>query len=78
MNDKKHCDGGTSEMNAMCPEIPKNNRYSIQETCKILGIHRNTLLKYTENGVIKCGFRLATAKKFYTGAEIMRFWNTVC
>lgn len=57
------------------PDVSATGRYSIGETCAALGIHRNTLCRYTEQGLIKCGFRRATARKFYLGQEILRFWR---
>nr|WP_302335256.1 DNA-binding protein [uncultured Prevotella sp.] len=58
------------------PKVIATSRYSINETCELLGITRKTLQKYTVFGLIKCGFRKATMKKFYTGLEIMKFWRT--
>lgn len=43
------------------PNVSATGRYSIGETCAALGIHRNTLCRYTEQGLIKCGFRRAAA-----------------
>lgn len=40
-----------------------------------MGIHRNTLKKYTDAGAIKCGFRRESGRKFYAGSEILRFWR---
>jgi len=60
---------------AIEPKVNDTGRYSVMQTCSMLGIHRNTLQKYTEQGLIKCGFRRASFKKFYTGREIMRFWK---
>lgn len=31
------------------PELPKDGRYSIKETCEMLSIHRNSLRKYYPN-----------------------------
>lgn len=56
------------------PQVQANARYGVTDTCKLLGIHRNTLRKYTDEGKIKCGFRRETARKFYLGSEIRRFW----
>jgi DNA-binding transcriptional MerR regulator len=58
------------------PDIPDNGRYSIKETSRHLGIHRNSLKTYTDQGLIKCGFRKASMKKFYAGSEIKRFWKS--
>lgn len=57
------------------PQVAANGRYSVSQTCTALGIHRNTLFKYTEAGLIKCGFRRESARKFYLGSEIVRFWK---
>ncbi len=56
------------------PKVTATSRYSVNETCELLGITRKTLLKYTTCGLIKCGYRKATMRKFYTGLDIMRFW----
>lgn len=60
---------------AIEPQVIDNGRYSVSETSKALGIHRNTLLRYTCDGLIKCGFRRESGRKFYTGAEIKRFFK---
>ena len=57
------------------PNVKPNSRYSIDATCRHLGIHRNTLLKYTKAGRIRYGVRTVTLRKFYLGSEIIRFWK---
>lgn len=57
------------------PNVNVTGRYSVTETSAALGIHRNSLRKYTELGLIKCGFRRHTARKFYLGSEILKFWR---
>lgn len=57
------------------PVVSPTSRYTITETCNLLGIHRNSLRKYTDTGRIKCGTRIGTAKRFYLGSEIIRFWQ---
>ena len=57
------------------PKVSDFGRYSIMETCKLLGIHRNTLSKWTKAGTIRCGVRRGTMRKFYLGREIKRFWK---
>jgi len=58
------------------PCIPPTARYSIGEAAKILGVHRNTLRRYTNTGQmgIDCHFR-TNGRKFYTGLDIVRFWR---
>lgn len=57
------------------PNISYNGRYSIVETCRLLGISRNTLYRYTARNLIHYGIRTSTARKFYLGSEILRFWK---
>ena len=57
------------------PNVTPTGRYSVTETCRALGIHRNTLQRYTQEGKIKCGFRRNTLRKFYAGVEILKFWR---
>lgn len=74
-------------MVSLQPEVNPTGRYSIKETCEYLGIHRDTLRDYTEKHYIKCSFRKlsscvrndrrnTTPRKFYLGAEIIRFWRS--
>ena len=58
------------------PNVSASSRYTVAETCKILGICRNTLLKYTNMGAINYGMRRSMRHKFYTGREILRFWRS--
>lgn len=62
-------------MTALEPEVSLTGRYSIGEASKILGINRSTLRRYTNAGYIKCGFRRESARRFYLGSEILRFWR---
>ena len=57
------------------PIVRPNARYTVTETCNLLGIHRNTLRRYTMMGRIKLGVRKSTARKFYLGSEILNFWT---
>lgn len=58
---------------AIEPNVSATGRYSVNEASAALGIHRNSLRRYTEQGFIKCGYRRQTARKFYLGSEILRF-----
>lgn len=62
-------------MTAIEPEVCDSGRYSAAETYRALGISKKTLASYTERGLIKCGYRRGTLRKFYPGSEIRRFWR---
>ena len=58
------------------PKVSDAGRYSATETAKVLGIHRDTLRKHTENRLIKFGLRRTNGRKFYLGSEIKRYWRS--
>lgn len=57
------------------PAVIASGRYPVGEASKILGIDRKTLYRHTTEGLIKCGFRRANRRRFYTGSEILRYWK---
>ncbi|MBR6499136.1 MAG: helix-turn-helix domain-containing protein [Clostridia bacterium] len=63
-------------MTGQLPTVDSTRRYSIGETCALLGIHRNTLRRYTHDGKIKAGMHKTTYRTFYTGLSILKFWNS--
>lgn len=56
----------------VAPDIRPAGRYTVTEACKLLGIHRNTLRKYTQSGMIRCK---GTRRKYYTGTDLLKLWN---
>lgn len=60
------------------PTVSPTSQYSIGEAAKILGIHRNTLRKYTNTGPagIRCKFKKSNNRKVFTGFEIVKFWKS--
>lgn len=57
------------------PKVDRMARYTPTEAAQLLGIHRDTLLKYTRQGWIRAGQHKVTGRRFYLGAEIVRFWK---
>lgn len=62
-------------MVSMLTGVNPMGRYSTNETCELLGIHRTTLERYVRLGKIKFKIRRATTRKFFPGTEIIRFWK---
>lgn len=56
------------------PNIDPTARYTISETCELLGIHRNTLRSYVNAGYIKTVQKIHGQR--FKGSEILRFWNS--
>ena len=57
------------------PKVADAGRYTMTETCKALGIHRNTLRKWVQAGKMKVKFRRIDNRKVIDGAEIKRAWR---
>ena len=55
--------------------VEKDRRYSVKETCSILGMNSKTLRKYTRAGEIHSAVHAPSGRIFYTGAEIDRFFK---
>lgn len=64
-------------MNANQPQLNKDGRYSIAETCQFLGIHRHTLKAWTEKGIIKSIRRRSNGRPAYKGIDILSCWMGV-
>ena len=57
------------------PKVADEGRYTVTETCKALGIHRNTLNRWLAAGKIKCKFRRIDNRKVFEGKEIKKVWR---
>ena len=57
------------------PNVAEAGRYTMTETCKVLGIHRNTLRRWLQAGKMKVKFRRIDNRKVIEGAEIKRAWR---
>lgn len=57
------------------PNIDPAGRYTIAKTCELLGIDRSTLHRHTKKGNIKVHFRKCNNRPFYTGLDILKFWQ---
>ena len=55
------------------PQLNPNSRYTIGQTCSLLGIHRNTLRSYVKLGYIKSIPNVHHQR--FKGTEILKFWN---
>lgn len=59
------------------PKVADAGRYTMTETCKVLGIHRNTLRRWLQAGKIKVKFRRIDNRKVFEGSEIKKVWRIV-
>ena len=56
------------------PQVEEENRYSVKQTCSLLGICRDSLSKYTNEGRIP-RYRHASGRYFYLGQDILAFFD---
>lgn len=58
------------------PAVALDGKYPIGKAADLLGIHRNTLRRYVDKGLIRTGnFRHGRRQRFLYGREILRFWK---
>lgn len=63
-------------LTAIEPVVADAGHYTTMQTCRALGIHRNTLNRYCLGGKIKAHFRKLDNRKYYIGADIKKLWRT--
>ncbi|MBR6305871.1 MAG: helix-turn-helix domain-containing protein [Bacteroidales bacterium] len=59
------------------PIVKPGELYTIPETCKVLGIDRRTLSRYTEAGSIISHIRRADKRIVYFAEDIIKCYYTV-
>lgn len=57
------------------PDIKSDNRYSVNETCDLLGISKSKLYRDSNAGKIKYGVRRHNGRRFYRGIDIISYWR---
>lgn len=57
------------------PQVTLNGLYPIGEAASVLGINRDTLLRHTKLGLVKCTISRASGRKRYEGRELIRYWR---
>lgn len=66
-------------MTPVCPDVQPTAVYPISKAAEILGISRRSLLNYTRdserNGGIGYHFSPMTARKLFTGSDLIAFWK---
>lgn len=55
--------------------LNRADKFSTTEAARILGVSRPTIYSYVSQGLLKYKTRRSNGRRYYTGAELMRFWN---
>lgn len=58
------------------PDIVPGGRYSQADAARALGVHRNTIRRWTYDGVLKMRMRRApSTRPFYLGSDLLALWG---
>ncbi len=55
--------------------VSRTGLYSIGQTADVLGLHRNTVRKYVQLGLLPKHVRKATGRTVIQGSDIILFFN---
>lgn len=58
------------------PGLVRTKKYSTAEVAELLGVHRTTIRRYAEGGYLKCGYSRQNGRRFFTGEQILNFYNS--
>lgn len=56
----------------MMETITPTRHYSMNQAAEALGIHRNTLRRYADNGYIKRHYNRVNGRVYFEGAQLLR------
>ena len=63
-------------MSIVCqkPKIDPTSRFTVTQSAKILGVHRNTIRTYCNSGLINFSYRVGK-RKVILGKELIKLWD---
>ena len=59
------------------PSVDPKGRYELKAASAALGISRSTLLRWTQQGYLKCSIRKSNKRKVWAGEDLIKFWKSV-
>ena len=59
------------------PDVNPAGRYSVEQTRRLLGIARSTLMEWDRRGYIRRYYHKAGMRPFYKGIDILKCWNMI-
>ncbi|MBO6083202.1 MAG: helix-turn-helix domain-containing protein [Bacteroidales bacterium] len=57
------------------PLIDPAAHLELREAALALDVHKSTVLRWTRTGKLRCGIKRLNGRKYWTGAELIRFWR---
>lgn len=62
--------------NILPPVDPKGN-YELKAASEALCVSKSTLLRWTQQGFIRCSIRKSNKRKVWSGEALIKFWKSV-
>lgn len=58
------------------PNINPAARLELREAAAALEVDKSSIQRWTSIGRLRCGIKKSNGRKFWTGAELIRFWKS--
>ncbi len=62
-------------MTATRPKVEPEARLNMTQTARVLGVHRDTIRRWTNLGYLKPRYFKHTLRPRYLGKDILKFWE---
>lgn len=57
------------------PNVKPTDRFELREAAEVMEVDKSTILRWTNKGLLSCRIRRSNNRRFWTGAELVRFWR---
>lgn len=57
------------------PKIKAQSRYTLSQAAKVMGVHRNTVARWIETGLISSERGQRSRRRFIMGSELRKLWR---
>ncbi len=63
-------------MIATPPNIPPSARLELREAAAALQVDKSTIQRWTYEGRLRCGVKKSNKRKYWLGADLIKFWKS--
>ena len=57
------------------PDVSPTGRYGVNDTARALGVCKNTVLNWLDNGILRYQVRKSNGRRYVTGMDIIQAWH---
>lgn len=58
------------------PQVDPKAKYELRDAAQVLEVSKSCIAKWTERGILRANRKRANGRRFWTGAELLRLWNS--